>query len=308
MPTFPNPWASTTTTSTASAATRDAPETVLVIESCIGPAFPLGTWFGIPVTIHFSYFALLFIALLSSLSAKSLLYSLYQFLLVGPILFISILIHEYGHVFATKRLGGTAHGIIMWPLGGLAILGKTNPDTYRNRIIVAAAGPATHLFQMVACLLGAFLISLLGTSQFFLPVYTFMSSNNLIDLLAGLCVGGFYLNLSLMLFNLLLPAYPLDGGQIFASALMWGGCVPKRAGILVAVTGMAVSGVLAIWGLVLFFVRWSGFINIIIALWIGWTSFQLYRMAGEGRVREHPLFQTEATDEPAPSSGPGNNA
>eukprot|EP00588_Corethron_pennatum_P009024 CAMPEP_0194267418 /NCGR_PEP_ID=MMETSP0169-20130528/1923_1 /TAXON_ID=218684 /ORGANISM="Corethron pennatum, Strain L29A3" /LENGTH=214 /DNA_ID=CAMNT_0039008247 /DNA_START=17 /DNA_END=658 /DNA_ORIENTATION=+ len=214
MPSFPNPWGSTTrpdtTTSTetsAASTTRDAPETVLAIQG-IGPAFPLGTWFGIPVLIHYSYFALLFITVLSSLSARSLLYSLFQFLLFGPILFIAILIHEYGHVFATKRLGGIAHGIVMWPLGGLAILEKTDPDTYKNRIIVAAAGPATHLFQMVACLLGAFLTSLLGTSKF-------------LDLLAGLCMGGFYLNLSLMLFNLLLPAYPLDGGQIFASALMW---------------------------------------------------------------------------------------
>ena len=36
------------------------------------------------------------------------------------LVFLSILLHELGHCFAARRVGGDAHEILLWPLGGLA--------------------------------------------------------------------------------------------------------------------------------------------------------------------------------------------
>lgn len=43
-------------------------------------------------------------------------------LMYGPILLVTVLLHELGHCLATRRLGGQVEGILLWPLGGLAYL------------------------------------------------------------------------------------------------------------------------------------------------------------------------------------------
>lgn len=44
-------------------------------------------------------------------------------LLYGPVLLGTVLIHELGHSLAARKVGGTADGILLWPLGGLAYVG-----------------------------------------------------------------------------------------------------------------------------------------------------------------------------------------
>ena len=39
---------------------------------------------------------------------------LFVVVLYGPVLMLTVLIHEFGHVFATKRLGGEVGGIELW--------------------------------------------------------------------------------------------------------------------------------------------------------------------------------------------------
>ena len=48
---------------------------------------------------------------------------LYTILLYGPILFFTVLVHELGHCLACRQIGGEAHSILLWPLGGLAFIG-----------------------------------------------------------------------------------------------------------------------------------------------------------------------------------------
>ena len=36
------------------------------------------------------------------------------------LLFFSILVHEFGHCFAARSVGGEANEVLLWPLGGLA--------------------------------------------------------------------------------------------------------------------------------------------------------------------------------------------
>eukprot|EP00879_Flechtneria_rotunda_P010141 GHRR01010599.1.p2 GENE.GHRR01010599.1~~GHRR01010599.1.p2 ORF type:complete len:200 (+),score=40.60 GHRR01010599.1:1064-1663(+) len=50
----------------------------------------------------------------------------YWFLILGPILLVTVLLHELGHCLAARSVGGTAHSILLWPLGGLAYIGSHN--------------------------------------------------------------------------------------------------------------------------------------------------------------------------------------
>jgi Zn-dependent protease len=66
----------------------------------------LGSVSGIPIKLHPSFFALLGLAALSSAQA-GLEMLLFTGLLYGPILLVTIVVHELGHALMTKRLGGT---------------------------------------------------------------------------------------------------------------------------------------------------------------------------------------------------------
>ncbi len=103
---------------------------------------------GIPITLHYSFFLLLLVEFVYSL--RYIQYTppypilvLFVIVLYGPVLLITILVHEFGHVLATKKLGGEVGVIVLWPLGGLAVCGPT--DGLVGDLKVALAGPLTHL-------------------------------------------------------------------------------------------------------------------------------------------------------------------
>jgi hypothetical protein len=75
--------------------------------SCIG---------GVPIKLHLSFFLLLLIEFITSirLARDFPLYMLFVVVLYGPVLLLTVLIHELGHIFATKRLGGEVGGIVLW--------------------------------------------------------------------------------------------------------------------------------------------------------------------------------------------------
>ena len=64
------------------------------------------------------------------------------------LLFLSVLLHEFGHSFAARAVEGDSHEIMLWPLGGLASCDI--PQTPRAHLITAAAGPFVNLLLFVA--------------------------------------------------------------------------------------------------------------------------------------------------------------
>jgi Zn-dependent protease len=60
----------------------------------------------------------------------------------GVLLFVIVLIHEYGHVFAARSVGGDAHEVMLWPLGGFATVDV--PWHPRAHLISAAGGPLAN--------------------------------------------------------------------------------------------------------------------------------------------------------------------
>src|SRR5262245_7806750 len=111
-------------------------------------SIPLFRAFGIQVRLHILY---IIITLGLVLRAVSLMpdHWLDVVLVAVVLLFIAVLLHEFGHCFAARRVDGEADEILMWPLGGLAYCAV--PHTPRANLITAVGGPLVN----VAICLGA---------------------------------------------------------------------------------------------------------------------------------------------------------
>jgi Zn-dependent protease len=113
--------------------------------------------------------------------------------------FVSILLHEFGHVFAGRLFGAQGH-IVLYSFGGLAV--GSNPYRRWQRVLVLLAGPAAQLL-LYGCLYAGLRWGRLLDHA---PV-TWLPH------LGILCVMLLEINLYWPLLNLL-PVWPLDGGQI----------------------------------------------------------------------------------------------
>jgi Zn-dependent protease len=137
-------------------------------------------------------------------------------------LFILVLLHEFGHCIACRWVGGEADRIVMWPLGGLAFCRP--PHNWKAAFITTAGGPLVNVI-LIPVLGGA--LWLMGSG--WEPLVRF----NPFDpwaLLAADWFGNYlkvwvwcayFTNWALLLFNVLLIMFPLDGGRMFQEVLWW---------------------------------------------------------------------------------------
>ncbi len=138
--------------------------------------------------------------------------ALLQFLVI-ILVFACILLHELGHTLVSKLLKIEVKSITLWPLGGFANL-ERQPDKAWKGFLITAAGPLVNLV-----LAGIFFF--LSSASFFVSRFVypgFLSSSQSGSLLFTLPGVLALLNLYLAVFNLI-PLYPMDGGQIFRSAM-----------------------------------------------------------------------------------------
>jgi Zn-dependent protease len=64
-------------------------------------------------------------------------------------LFVVVLLHEFGHCFAARRVDGEAEEILMWPLGGLAYVSV--PHTPKANFVATAGGPLVNVIICAVC-------------------------------------------------------------------------------------------------------------------------------------------------------------
>ena len=178
---------------------------------------------GIPVKIHWS-FGLLFLFIIYTGRQDSLSHEqLFWHSIFILIIFVCVILHEYGHALTARRYGIKTIDIVMLPIGGLARLQKM-PEKPEQELFIAIGGPMVN-----------FAIALILSPYFFFhsifdlikvnPILFFIDPNYLIPALI-------FMNVFLALFNLL-PAFPMDGGRILRALLAFR--FTRRTATLIAV-------------------------------------------------------------------------
>ncbi len=198
----------------------------------MSPAIPLGVWGGTTVRVSFLLVLLLPIAWGH--------YGVKLGSAIFGILFLSVLYHEFCHIWVVRGTGGEGEEILLWPLGGLAYCRPA--DTFRSEFWTAFAGPLSNLLLAAVGLWPAIQLGIVShpldlvTKAVFLPDLTLESQVplELGALLFTLNWIGFLLNM--------LPVYPLDGGRMLQAILvqrMPRGEAHRRC----IITGMVISGI-----------------------------------------------------------------
>ena len=120
-------------------------------------------------------------------------------------LFVCVVLHEFGHVFAARRYGIATSDVTLLPIGGVASLERM-PERPGQEIVVALAGPAVNV------VIALVLMFLLG-AQFDLSQMAQLeqAQTSLIGRIAAA-------NVMLFVFNLI-PAFPMDGGRVLRAVL-----------------------------------------------------------------------------------------
>jgi Zn-dependent protease/CBS domain-containing protein len=121
------------------------------------------------------------------------------------LLFLCVLLHELGHVFAARRFGVQTRDVTLWPFGGIASMERM-PEKPSQELIVALAGPAVN----VAIAAGL----LLWLGQRLNPESLTQIQDPAVSLAAKLAGA----NIILVLFNMI-PAFPMDGGRVLRALL-----------------------------------------------------------------------------------------
>jgi Zn-dependent protease len=181
--------------------------------------FQLARVFGIRIGVGISWFAVLFLFVLvftpyfHEVLGGSHTTAYLVAVAVVLSFFVSVILHELGHALVARRNGLAVLGIDLWAFGGL-----TRSEPARSpgaQLQVAIAGPAVTFVLVVLATLAAHLavpsghfteVATGGGNVHATPAFVWLSW------LATV-------NLFVLVFNLI-PAFPLDGGQI-AQALIW---------------------------------------------------------------------------------------
>ncbi|HIF97087.1 MAG TPA: hypothetical protein EYQ54_08690 [Myxococcales bacterium] len=170
-----------------------------------GRSFRLAEYFGIEVRVHWSFVALIGGLGLWVLAETGSLQAVGQILIPIGMVFLCVVLHEYGHALTARHFGIRTRAITLLPIGGVAAL-ERNPSSPVQELWIAAAGPAVNF--LLAGLIWVFMATTGGISS------GLLSGSAEASTLGWL----FRMNLLLGTFNLL-PALPMDGGRILRASL-----------------------------------------------------------------------------------------
>ncbi len=120
------------------------------------------------------------------------------------LLFLCVVLHEFGHILAARRYGIQASEVTLLPIGGVASLQRL-PSDPRQELVVALAGPAVNL------VIGLVLALMLGSVR---PGELTQIDDPHLSLMGRLAAA----NIFLVVFNLI-PAFPMDGGRVLHALL-----------------------------------------------------------------------------------------
>ncbi|MDZ4791417.1 MAG: site-2 protease family protein [Hyphomicrobiales bacterium] len=131
------------------------------------------------------------------------------------LLFLSVLLHEFGHVYAARMYGIKTRDVTLLPIGGVAALERM-PEKPSQEIVVALAGPAVNL--VIAIVLAIVLQGQFDFSEIARMQDAQSQQAQLREVQSTLLAQVAAANISLLVFNLI-PAFPMDGGRVLRALL-----------------------------------------------------------------------------------------
>ncbi len=168
----------------------------------------LGTYFAIPVYLHWSFFLLIGYIVYDSYSRGMDQVNIVWFVLLTVTIFLCVTLHEFAHALTAKKYKIHTKDIILSPIGGVARL-KNMPKFWHQEFLIAIAGPAVNV--VIAILIGLYLyISGTGIPEQLESIVGSIRDNFLFLVLIT--------NVFLVIFNMI-PAFPMDGGRVFRALL-----------------------------------------------------------------------------------------
>lgn len=166
-------------------------------------------------------------------------------LIIAVVLFpLYTLLHELGHSLAAMKERVRVRGILLHPLGGVAMLEGLIPGPLAE-IFIALAGPFVSLLLAALAVLP---LLLTGSAQAVGNLNILYSDSFFTAFLAS----AFVINIGMALFNLL-PIFPMDGGRVAtAIAVIWlgpdkGTRVMSKVALAGVGTMIVIGGIIA-WG------------------------------------------------------------
>lgn len=192
-------------------------------------------------------------------------------------LFGIVLLHEFGHALACRKVGGLADTIVLWPLGGIAFVRP--PQRPAALLWTAVCGPLVNVLLLPLLAALVLLGSRIDGSVLSPDLPLFLRA------LLGM-------NAAVLLFNLI-PVYPLDGGQIL-QGLLWLLIGRAESLMVVSIIGMFVGGGV----MALAFTPVGGFGLFIIAAFVLLTASAGFR---HGRLLSRLLSGPRRPDAACPS-------
>ncbi|MAT55023.1 MAG: hypothetical protein CMN32_11130 [Saprospirales bacterium] len=175
-------------------------------------AIKIFTVAGIPVKVHWTF---IFMPLLIWYMAWVYHLNTTQTMWVSSaitVMLICILLHEFGHALAARKLNVSTSDILLLPIGGLARL-ENLPSKAIHELWIAIAGPAVNV--LIALITIPYLVLVtaprIASVEFLTPELILTDFDFLPPFI-------FAMNLGLAAFNLL-PAFPMDGGRVVRALL-----------------------------------------------------------------------------------------
>lgn len=221
--------------------------------------------FGIDVHIHWSWL-LIFIFFSWSLSSyfKGMISATFLDIYPNPdivswtlsvslavLIFVSVLIHEFGHSLVARRFGLEIKGITLFILGGVAnidLFRDTKDAPFRD-LCITVIGPVVSFVLAIIFWVASYIVG--GSDSTKLSVFLFL-------LLSQLAV----MNLILAIFNAL-PIYPMDGGRVLLALLQIFGKDQWHAHRLATTGGIIGSGLIIFVG-----IFWGAFFLVFIGIFL----------------------------------------
>ncbi len=174
----------------------------------MGGALNLGTFAGIPVKVHWTFGLLLLFVVYTAFSNGLKTSQSIGFILYILILFLCVVLHEFGHALTARKYGVTTRDIVLSPIGGLARL-ESMPEKPFHEFHISIAGPLVNL--AIGAVLGIGLLLFTGNLW---PDWDDFMFDQPVEFMRYI----WFMNMALFVFNLI-PAFPMDGGRILRSLL-----------------------------------------------------------------------------------------